>query len=199
MMQNKKKKQIKRSQKQKININIDAKDIIAFAKESPLLFFAIVALICALLYSPILEYFEPQYRIIDGDTIELRGERIRLHGLDAPELSQTCFKEKKKKNNYECGVDSKLALEKIIEENQTSSKLDLTCKKITKDKYQRTIAKCFVANMDIGSELVKQGWAVAYTRYSKDYLPQESFAKEHKLGIWQGSFQNPETYRIMKK
>ena len=68
-----------------------------------------------------------------------------------------------------------------------------------KDKYNRILTVCYNDEIDINAELVRLGLAVAYTRYSKDYIDQEQEAKENKRGIWQGTFINPEKYRIMNK
>ncbi len=69
------------------------------------------------------------------------------------------------------------------------------CISESKDRYNRYLSICYLKNKDINSWLVKNGYAVAYKRYSKKYILEEQHAKKNKLGIWQGTFQNPEEWR----
>jgi len=126
-------------------------------------------------------------RVIDGDTLEVAGERIRLHGVDAPELSQRCKDEKGK--NWHCGDQASNALlEKIGQEK-------VSCKGTGQDSYGRTIAVCSVSGSELNSWLVEQGWAVAFRRYSTDYVDTESKARSQRVGLWVGSFEMPWEYR----
>jgi endonuclease YncB( thermonuclease family) len=125
--------------------------------------------------------------IIDGDTIKISNNKIRLHGIDAPEKKQKCTKNKKK---YNCGVFATLALTKKIGKKLVKC---LTQKK--KDRYNRFIGICFVEHEDLNKWMVRNGYAVAYKRYSKDYILDEEFAKTNKLGLWSGTFLNPEKWR----
>jgi len=99
-------------------------------------------------------------RIVDGDTIHIGDTKIRLHGIDAPEMKQTCRTSKGEEQL--CGVLAKQVLEKLIRDQ------DVTCKGDTRDRYRRLIAVCFVGNQDLNAEMVREGWALAYRRYSKD-------------------------------
>ncbi len=81
-------------------------------------------------------------RVIDGDTIEIAGERIRLHGIDAPEMKQTCTDRKEK--DLLCGVLAKQALEMLVRGQ------DVTCKGDTRDRYKRLIAS-FGGKADINN------------------------------------------------
>ena len=63
------------------------------------------------------------------------------------------------------------------------------------DRYKRRISVCYAGLYDINAEMVKRGWAVAYIRYSKDYIDEEKFAKSNKIGMWQGKFINPWDWR----
>ena len=67
--------------------------------------------------------------------------------------------------------------------------------KDNKDRYNRNIGICFLRKKDINSWLVKNGYAISYKRYSNKYIFEEKYAKENKLGIWQGSFMKPEKWR----
>ena len=137
-------------------------------------------------------------RVIDGDSLEINNYKIRLFGIDAPEKKQICKKpyliisflialgfQKK----YECGLLATNQLKKLIN-NKT-----VKCISESKDRYNRYLSICYLKNKDINSWLVKNGYAVAYKRYSKKYILEEQHAEKNKLGIWQGTFQNPEEWR----
>jgi len=137
------------------------------------------------------------YRIIDGDTIEREGIKYRLHGIDAPEKKQTC-KDKSNKE-WQCGEQSKELLIRL------HGSVGFYCDERNKDRYKRIIAQCFYkdqqsGNMkDVNAELVRNGLALAYRRYSKDYIEAEEYAHQNKLGIWQGVFDKPWEWRRKKK
>ena len=125
---------------------------------------------------------------MDGDSIQLSdGTIIRLHGIDAPELEQSCYTNNKK---WKCGRQSRQKLRTFIKNKQ------ITCELIEKDKYNRNIEGCSVDGKSIGEYMVENGWAVAYTRYSDKYLQAELRAKRNKLGIWSADcFIEPEKWR----
>jgi endonuclease YncB( thermonuclease family) len=100
--------------------------------------------------------------VIDGDTIEISGERIRLHGIDTPEANQTCLNDFGKR--WQCGQEATLALKALIRDHS------ITCKGAERDKYRRLIAVCFAGLNDLNAEMVRQGWALAYRKYSTDYV-----------------------------
>ncbi len=128
--------------------------------------------------------------VVDGDSIFIGKREIRLSGIDAPEYHQTCFDAKHRE--YACGVKSREYLVKLAGS-------DLHCDKITVDRYHREVADCYSNGKNINREMVAAGWAVAYTRYTKDYAAAEKSARRRKAGIWQGKFMQPEFYRILKK
>ena len=72
---------------------------------------------------------------------------------------------------------------------------EIKCISFTKDSYKRYLAKCFKGKINLNRWMVRNGYAVAYRRYSKEYISDEDFAKENKLGLWQGKFLNPEKWR----
>ena len=124
--------------------------------------------------------------IIDGDTIMIKGQRIRLYGIDAPESRQFC---KKHKKFYRCGQQATLALSKKIFQRTVQ------CEQRAIDRYRRIVAVCKLNNIDLNGWMVRQGWAVAYRKYSMDYVYEERAAKKAKNGIWAGSFVQPSRWR----
>ena len=134
-------------------------------------------------------------KVIDGDTIRIVEKKIRLFGIDAPEKKQQCRKPwltisiLSFSKDYPCGKISTDRLKKKI-----NNKL-LICKWINKDRYKRYIAECFKDKTNINAWMVRNGYAVAYTKYSKKFISQEIFAKKEKLGLWSGTFDMPWDYR----
>ena len=128
-------------------------------------------------------------RVIDGDTIHINKDKIRLHGIDAPENNQKCIIDN---NEWECGKQSTIELKKIIN-NQV-----IKCKTINTDKYNRFIAICYSNKLNINKIMVKTGWAIAYRYYSNDYVIDENYAIKNKLGIWNSKFEEPYLFRKKK-
>ena len=137
-------------------------------------------------------------KIIDGDTVHINNFKFRLEGIDAPEMKQKCKKESLKISSiigftfykdYSCGKVSK---EKLITKIDTT---EIRCISSSKDRYKRYIATCYKGKTNLNQWMVRNGFAIAYRRYSKKYVPDEEFAKENKLGLWKGKFMEPEKWR----
>lgn len=123
--------------------------------------------------------------VVDGDSFTIQ---IRLHGIDAPEARQTCKSESGR--DYPCGQKANDALMKM-----THGKV-VSCEKKDQDtKYGRPVAVCYADGVDLGAAMVAQGWAVAYRKYSNDYVQQEEQARIAKRGMWAGTFEMPDAYR----
>jgi len=129
-------------------------------------------------------------RVIDGDTININNNKIRLHGIDAPETKQTC---KLDSVDWFCGKQSTEELKKIIN-NQS-----VECKVNDIDIYNRYVAICLVNELNLNQWMVKKGWAIAYRYYSTDYIIEEKYARDNKLGIWKSEFLKPYQYRKNNK
>ena len=127
--------------------------------------------------------------VIDGDTLKINGLSVRLYGIDAPEKGQLCTSNGKSRD---CGAEAKQALKSLITE-------DSYCIIKGKGYYGRTLAICYTGIKDINAELVRKGLAVAYKRYSKDYLPHHEYARQQRIGMWSGVFEVPENYRKRKR
>ena len=129
---------------------------------------------------------EKKIQVIDGDTIHIGKLKYRFFGIDAPETKQICEKDNIK---IQCGV-----IAKDILENKIADKIP-ECVVKEKDRYQRLVAECFIGKESLSKFMVREGYAVAYVQYSKDFIEDEKYAKQNKLGIWSMNFQIPSEYR----
>ncbi len=127
-----------------------------------------------------------EVKIIDGDTININGEKIRFSGIDTPELAQTC---KRDNEVILCGVHARKLLIDKIGNNKVK------CIREGKDQYKRTLAECFVNNISLSSYLVKKGYAFAYRKYSKKFVNEENYARINNKGMWSMDFEYPWNYR----
>jgi endonuclease YncB( thermonuclease family) len=103
--------------------------------------------------------------VIDGDSIEVHGVHIRLKGVDAPESRQLCTRPTGER--WRCGQQASLALSDQIGGSTVS------CDPRDTDRYGRTVPVCSPRGLDLNGWLVTRGWAVAYRRYSRDYVRAE--------------------------
>ncbi|WP_421913046.1 thermonuclease family protein [Mesorhizobium sp.] len=120
--------------------------------------------------------------VADGDSITLGGERIRLRGIDAPEYSQTCRKEGA---DYPCGKLARQSLVRLIAGGPVS------CSGWQRDRYGRLLGDCKAGGVDLNRSQVTTGWAVAYG----DFEAEEAAARANKVGIWAGTFDQPQNWR----
>lgn len=125
--------------------------------------------------------------VIDGDTLEIHGSRIRLHGIDAPESRQTCIETDG--SAWRCGQAAALALADRVD------RTPILCEHLDMDRYGRAIARCFSNREDLNSWMVGEGLAVAYRQYSSDYIADEARARETQKGMWRTKFDMPWDWR----
>ena len=125
-------------------------------------------------------------KAIDGDSLTVDDKEVRLHGIDAPEFNQTC---KKGGQDWACGAEAYDRLSRLV------TGKEVRCTEIGKDQYGRTLGRCSVGAMDVNRTMVTTGYAVAFRRYSMEYISAEESAKAGKRGIWAGTFEMPSDVR----
>jgi endonuclease YncB( thermonuclease family) len=117
-------------------------------------------------------------RVSDGDTLAIGAAKVRLEGMDAPEIGQTCTDARGQP--WDCGEAAARALRSL-----TTGRI-VDCSNVGVDKYGRMLGRCVAGGIDLSAEMVRRGLAWAFVRYSKTYVAVEAEARTLKLGIWQG-------------
>lgn len=136
---------------------------------------------------PAREQHAGSVRVLDGDTLDMDGTRIRMFGIDAPESKQTC---RRNRRDWACGEEATEALAKVI------GRQSVRCEERDIDRYQRVVAECWAGGRNLNAWMVEQGWAVAYREYGGAiYDAQEASAKAAKRGVWNGRFVMPWDWR----
>lgn len=152
-----------------------------------LVFFALIALLAARLSVPRdAQEITGKASIIDGDTVVVTGQHIRLKGIDAPELAQRCGEGQA---DYPCGQEARRALVKMIDGKP------IRCETSGRDKYKRTLGTCFAGDANLNRAMVETGQAVAYG----DYRDAEMQARAERKGLWKSSFDRPQDWRKMRE
>ena len=137
-----------------------------------------------------------EVKVIDGDTINLDGVKIRFSGIDTPE---SYYRGKRQQCTFEkikvfCGYWSKIVLIEKIGNNEV-----ICINEKKPDQYNRVLGECFVKNESLSRYLVRSGYAFAYRKYSKKFIEDEEYAKANKLGLWQTKFEFPWDFRKSQK
>ncbi len=122
-------------------------------------------------------------RVGDGDGLVFDDARVRISGIDAPEMAQSCDIAAGRRNA--CGDEARRHLEGLI------AGRSVTCTWSRLDKYRRRLGRCTVGDLDLGAAMVRDGWAVAYGAYEAE----EAEARTARRGIWSGRFEWPEDWR----
>jgi endonuclease YncB( thermonuclease family) len=125
--------------------------------------------------------------IIDGDTIKIAGQPVRLFGIDAPEGRQRC---EANGANYECGRRATEFLSNLI------SGRSVECNIVGVDRFERSLGVCVVDGAEINRRMVQAGWALAFVKYSNRYATDEKGARSSKAGVWAGRFSDPWDWRL---
>jgi endonuclease YncB( thermonuclease family) len=130
-------------------------------------------------------------RVVDGDTLEMRGEKLRLQGIDAPELAQTC---EAKGQPVPCG---RLAAEHL---DDLIGARTLSCAVEGRDRYGRGLARCEAGGRDVAEAMTRDGWALADRRYSGGrYDAAEAAARASRRGVWAMQFEDPAKWRARRR
>ena len=125
-------------------------------------------------------------QLIDGDSFEIGGTGVRLFGVDAPEGRQTC---RRGGAAWPCGAAAAAKLAELV------GSQPLVCTQQDIDNYHRIVAVCRAGGLDVGREMVAAGLALAYRRYSDDYVSTEVDARAARRGLWAGEFTPPWEWR----
>jgi endonuclease YncB( thermonuclease family) len=130
--------------------------------------------------------------VIDGDTIDIGGTRIRLFGIDAPETDQTCHGDDG--SLYRCGQAASTALEKFLAHQV------VTCTPSNLDFKGMTVAVCAVAGVDVGDWVVRSGLGLDWPAVSKGrYNEAQKAAERAGDGLWGGQWVTPWQYRDCRR
>ncbi|NJC05779.1 endonuclease YncB(thermonuclease family) [Sphingomonas kaistensis] len=129
-------------------------------------------------------------RAKDGDSLIVGSREVRLFGVDAPEFNQVC---KRAGTNWQCGTDAAEKLATLV------TGREVRCVSSGEDQYGRTLATCTVGQVDVNRTMVSSGLAVAFRRYSSDYVSAEESAKLNRRGLWSGEFQMPQAFRAAEQ
>lgn len=132
--------------------------------------------------------------VIDGDTLEIHSERVRLHGIDAPESDQLCQDSRGK--NYRCGAISAKALDKLVSASQP-----ISCDFMERDQYDRFVGNCYGPDqVNLAASMVRSGYALDWPRHSGGlYAEENAAAKAERIGVWQGDFVQPWDWRAQER
>jgi endonuclease YncB( thermonuclease family) len=129
-----------------------------------------------------------QASVIDGDTLEIHGTRIRLWGIDAPESNQLCRGDDS--TQYRCGAKAASDLDSFL------NKRSINCVPVSLDQYGRTLAVCSIGGVDLAEWLVRNGLALDWPQYSNGRYDKAQRDADHAgRGIWAGSYVEPWLFR----
>ena len=159
-------------------------------RSAPILLATCIALSAAAWAWPAHAEVSGQARVVDGDSLEIGGARIRLFGIDAPERGQSC---QEGGELWICGGLARLRLEERISQRR------VVCVEKDRDRYGRIVAVCRAGGEDLNAWMVSEGWALAYRRYSEAYVDEEAGAKAARVGVWRGDFVPPWDWRRGKR
>lgn len=127
-----------------------------------------------------------QFHAVDGDSLTIRAERMRLKGIDAPELSQSCERDGM---NWACGRQARETLQGLVASRDTQ------CSGSERDQYDRLLVTCRSGGLDINGEMVVRGMAVSYGSYERE----EARARSQRTDLWSGTFERPRDIRLHER
>lgn len=124
--------------------------------------------------------------VVDGDSLELLGERIRLVGIDAPELAQTC---RSLSGEAPCGEMAAAHLDRLI------GAQTIVCRSRGRDQYGRALGRCRAGEFDLAESMTRDGWALSEHEYER----AEASARQEKRGLWSMEFEQPAQWRARQE
>lgn len=124
---------------------------------------------------------------VDGDSLDMGSERIRLHAIDAVEAAQTC---KRDGQEWNCGAEAKAFLAELV------AGQSVVCQQVDRDPYGRMVAVCKAGSRDLGKMMVDAGYAMALPQFGPAYIGAEENARTRAAGIWNSTFEKPADYRL---
>lgn len=136
------------------------------------------------------ETLQGRAEVVDGDGLRLDGGTVRLFGIDAPELDQSCIRGG---TEWPCGCWARDELRSL------TAARDVVCEGRTRDRYGRLVATCHAGGPDLGEELVRRGAAFAYRKYALDYVAAEKEAAIAGRGVWAGEAEAPAEFRAASR
>lgn len=146
------------------------------------LFFVFVVLILRTLDERADTRFTGSVHVIDGDTLVLSSQRLRLAGIDAPELHQTC---QRGTQIWPCGIEARGVLMGLVAGHAVD------CAGDSRDRYGRFLVVCSAAGRTLNSAMVEDGFAVSADGYGQE----EARARKARRGLWSGMFDMPRDWR----
>jgi endonuclease YncB( thermonuclease family) len=150
----------------------------------------LAALLLAVMVPAVAEEVIGRATVLDGDTLDIAGTRIRLFGIDAPERRQLC---EIGAVTWPCGRNAQAILA------AAAGAGDVDCRGDTRDRYGRLLAVCTAGGRDLNRMMVRDGWALAYRKYSLTYVGEEAEARAAGRGVWQGPFIEPWEWRSAQR
>lgn len=146
--------------------------------------FSLLAVLCAT--PAVAQTLEGPAIAVDGDTLAMSGQRLRLFGIDAPESMQTCDRGGVA---WSCGEGAKRLLAQMIEGRAVN------CTARDRDHDGRIVATCHAGNSDLAAVMVREGLAITLPQFTSEYASLEARAKQFKLALWGSRFQTPGQFR----
>ena len=145
----------------------------------------LLALVATRVQGPLSPDVEGRAQVVDGDSLVVEAQRVRLAGIDAPELDQTC---RRGETSYPCGREARAALSRLI------GGIAVSCAVIGRDRYARDLAECRSGDTDLNAAMVRGGQAIAFGNYEAE----EGLAQAERAGLWGGEFARPSDWRREK-
>jgi endonuclease YncB( thermonuclease family) len=126
--------------------------------------------------------FSGRAEAVDGDTLRIGRDRVRLLGIDAPEIGQSCRRDGR---DWPCGIAARAEMVRLLAAGRTQ------CTPRGHDVYGRILAHCRTNGTDLSARMADVGLAVS----RQDYGAEQTHAQRVQAGIWAGPFEDPRAWR----